>query len=117
MFDDTLMFFCFNCTQLDERNIIRLLLQEDAGGGLVFWHPKGSTVRRKIEDFWKEAHIAQDYDIVYTPHIANLDLWKTSGHYDFYREGMFDQMDVENEVYQIKPIFELLLSCVWLLHV
>eukprot|EP00970_Alexandrium_tamarense_P000672 scaffold71_cov174-Alexandrium_tamarense.AAC.6 len=79
-------------------------IQEDAGGGLVFWHPKGSTVRRKIEDFWKEAHIAQDYDIVYTPHIANLDLWKTSGHYDFYREGMFDQMDVENEVYQIKPM-------------
>ena len=78
--------------------------QEDAGGGLVFWHPKGSTIRRKIEDFWKAAHLEQNYDIVYTPHIANLDLWKTSGHYDFYREGMFDQMDVENEVYQIKPM-------------
>lgn len=78
--------------------------QEDAGGGLVFWHPKGSTIRRKIEDFWKSAHLDQNYDIVYTPHIANLDLWKTSGHYDFYREGMFDQMDVENEVYQIKPM-------------
>jgi len=79
-------------------------IQEDAGGGLVFWHPKGSTVRRKIEDFWKSEHIAKGYDIVYTPHIANLDLWKTSGHFDFYREGMFDQMDVENEVYQIKPM-------------
>ena len=79
-------------------------IQEDAGGGLVFWHPKGSTVRRKIEDFWKEQHLEQEYDLVYTPHIANLDLWKTSGHYDFYREGMFDQMDVENEVYQIKPM-------------
>mmetsp|Transcript_18403 Transcript_18403/g.36916 ORF Transcript_18403/g.36916 Transcript_18403/m.36916 type:complete len:694 (-) Transcript_18403:1604-3685(-) len=79
-------------------------IQEDAGGGLVFWHPKGSTVRRKIEDFWKEEHIEKGYDIVYTPHIANLDLWKTSGHFDFYAEGMFDQMDVENEVYQIKPM-------------
>eukprot|EP00571_Detonula_confervacea_P001993 CAMPEP_0172321956 /NCGR_PEP_ID=MMETSP1058-20130122/44722_1 /TAXON_ID=83371 /ORGANISM="Detonula confervacea, Strain CCMP 353" /LENGTH=722 /DNA_ID=CAMNT_0013037583 /DNA_START=113 /DNA_END=2281 /DNA_ORIENTATION=+ len=79
-------------------------IQEDAGGGLVFWHPKGSTIRRKIEDFWKEQHIENDYDIVYTPHIANLDLWKTSGHFDFYAEGMFDQMEVENETYQIKPM-------------
>jgi threonyl-tRNA synthetase len=70
----------------------------------VFWHPKGSTIRRQIEDFWKNSHIENGYDIVYTPHIANLDLWKTSGHYDFYREGMFDQMDVENEQYQIKPM-------------
>mmetsp|Transcript_6970 Transcript_6970/g.15319 ORF Transcript_6970/g.15319 Transcript_6970/m.15319 type:complete len:715 (-) Transcript_6970:127-2271(-) len=79
-------------------------IQEDAGGGLVFWHPKGSTIRRKIEDFWKQQHIDQNYDIVYTPHIANLDLWKTSGHFDFYKEGMFDQMEVENEQYQIKPM-------------
>jgi len=79
-------------------------IQENAGGGLVFWHPKGSAVRRKIEDFWKESHLARGYDIVYTPHIANLELWKTSGHYDFYREGMFDQMEVENETYQIKPM-------------
>lgn len=79
-------------------------IQEDAGGGLVFWHPKGARIRTKIEDFWKEMHIAQNYDIVYSPHIANLDLWKTSGHFDFYKEGMFDQMDVENEVYQIRPM-------------
>eukprot|EP00638_Chattonella_subsalsa_P009318 CAMPEP_0117747006 /NCGR_PEP_ID=MMETSP0947-20121206/8263_1 /TAXON_ID=44440 /ORGANISM="Chattonella subsalsa, Strain CCMP2191" /LENGTH=573 /DNA_ID=CAMNT_0005564395 /DNA_START=360 /DNA_END=2081 /DNA_ORIENTATION=- len=79
-------------------------LQEDAGGGLVFWHPKGSTVRRLIEDFWKEAHIDQGYELLYTPHVANLDLWKTSGHFDFYKEGMFDQMDVEGEEYQIKPM-------------
>jgi threonyl-tRNA synthetase len=79
-------------------------IQEDAGGGLVFWHPKGSAVRRQIEDFWKEEHIDNGYDLVYTPHIANLDLWKTSGHFDFYKEGMFDAMDVENEEYQIKPM-------------
>jgi threonyl-tRNA synthetase len=79
-------------------------IQEDAGGGLVFWHPKGSTIRSKIEEFWKEAHIDAGYDIVYTPHIANLNLWKTSGHTDFYRDGMFQEMEVENEEYQIKPM-------------
>lgn len=79
-------------------------IQEDAGGGLVFWHPKGSKVRSKIEDFWKQAHVDNGYDIVYTPHIANLNLWKTSGHNDFYRDGMFQQMEVENEEYQIKPM-------------
>jgi len=79
-------------------------IQEDAGGGLVFWHPKGSKVRNKIEEFWKEAHTDDGYDIVYTPHIANLDLWKTSGHFDFYRSDMFDQMEVENDQYQIKPM-------------
>jgi len=79
-------------------------IQEGAGGGLVFWHPKGSKVRMLIEDFWKSAHKEADYDIVYTPHIANLNLWKTSGHFDFYQSDMFDQMDVENEQYQIKPM-------------
>jgi threonyl-tRNA synthetase len=79
-------------------------IQEDAGGGLVFWHPKGAVIRRGIEDFWKDAHVDNGYELLYTPHIANLDLWKTSGHYDFYREGMFDQMDVEGDQYQIKPM-------------
>lgn len=79
-------------------------IQEDAGGGLVFWHPKGSAVRRKIEDFWKDAHVDMGYELLYTPHIANLDLWKTSGHFDFYQEGMFDQMEVEGADYQIKPM-------------
>lgn len=79
-------------------------IQEEAGGGLVFWHPKGSKVRRMIEDFWKMAHIESGYDVVYSPHIANINLWKTSGHFDFYRQDMFDQMDVEDEQYQIKPM-------------
>jgi hypothetical protein len=51
-----------------------------------------------------QTHLAEGYELLYTPHVANLDLWKTSGHYDFYREGMFDQMDVEGEQYQIKPM-------------
>lgn len=79
-------------------------IQEDAGGGLVFWHPKGSKIRLKIEDFWKQAHTDNGYDLVFSPHIANLNLWKTSGHNDFYRDGMFQQMEVENEEYQIKPM-------------
>jgi threonyl-tRNA synthetase len=79
-------------------------VQEEAGGGLVFWHPKGSKVRRIVEDFWKNAHESAGYDIVYSPHIANINLWKTSGHFDFYRSDMFDQMDVEDEQYQIKPM-------------
>jgi threonyl-tRNA synthetase len=79
-------------------------IQEQAGGGLVFWHAQGSKVRRIIEDFWKDSHVHGGYDLVYSPHIANLDLWKTSGHYDFYRADMFDQMNVENEQYQIKPM-------------
>jgi threonyl-tRNA synthetase len=79
-------------------------VQEDAGGGLVFWHPKGSKVRAIIENFWRNAHTEVGYDVVYSPHIANINLWKTSGHFDFYRQDMFDQMNVEDEQYQIKPM-------------
>lgn len=79
-------------------------IQEEAGGGLVFWHPKGARVRRIMEDFWKEQHIADGYELLYTPHVANVGLWKTSGHMDFYSESMFDQMDVEGEEYQLKPM-------------
>ncbi|KYC43035.1 threonine--tRNA ligase [Scytonema hofmannii PCC 7110] len=79
-------------------------IQEDAGGGLVFWHPKGASIRYIIEDYWRKAHLESGYQLLYTPHIANLDLWKTSGHFDFYQENMFDSMDVENQAYQIKPM-------------
>jgi threonyl-tRNA synthetase len=79
-------------------------IQEDAGGGLVFWHPKGAQIRHIIEDYWKRSHLAADYQLLYTPHVANLDLWKTSGHFDFYRENMFDSIDVEQQAYQLKPM-------------
>lgn len=84
--------------------MLMLLLQEDAGGGLVFWHPKGAMVRNVIEEYWKKMHFANGYELLYTPHIAKLDLWKTSGHYDFYKENMFDQMQIEEELYQIRPM-------------
>jgi len=79
-------------------------IQPDAGGGLVFWHPKGARVRRMIEEYWKTMHLANGYELLFTPHMASLDLWKTSGHFDFYKDGMFDQMEVEGAQYQIKPM-------------
>jgi len=79
-------------------------LHEEAGPGLVHWHPKGAVIRRVIEDFWRDEHIKRGYDIVYTPHIAKLDLWKTSGHWEFYRDYLYSPMDVEGQEYIIKPM-------------
>jgi len=79
-------------------------IHEEAGSGLVHWHPKGAVIRRVIEDFWKDEHIKRGYDIVYTPHIAKLDLWKTSGHWEFYRDYLYSPMEVEGQEYIIKPM-------------
>ena len=79
-------------------------LHEEAGPGLVHWHPRGAVIRRVIEDFWRDEHIKRGYDIVYTPHIAKLDLWKTSGHWEFYRDYLYSPMDVEGQEYIIKPM-------------
>ena len=68
---------------------------DSAGGGLVFWYPKGSIVRRAIEDYWKDEHVKAGYELVYTPHLANLDLWKTSGHAEFYKDDMFNPITVQ----------------------
>ncbi|KAG2486564.1 hypothetical protein HYH03_014734 [Edaphochlamys debaryana] len=79
-------------------------IQESSGGGLVYWHPPGAMVRHLIETFWKELHLNRGYQLVYSPHIAKADLWKTSGHLDFYRENMYEQMQVEDETYQLRPM-------------
>ena len=79
-------------------------IHEESGPGLVCWHPKGAVIRRVIEDFWKAEHIKRGYDIVYTPHIAKLGLWKTSGHWEFYRDYLFSPMEVEGEEYIVKPM-------------
>ncbi|GMN27807.1 hypothetical protein TIFTF001_001803 [Ficus carica] len=79
-------------------------IQNDAGGGLVFWHPKGAVVRNVIEDLWRKIHIERGYDLLYTPHVAKADLWQISGHLDFYRENMYDQMNIEEELYQLRPM-------------
>ena len=79
-------------------------IHEESGPGLVCWHPKGAVIRQVIEDFWKAEHIKRGYDIVYTPHIAKLGLWKTSGHWEFYRDYLFSPMEVEGEEYIVKPM-------------
>jgi len=79
-------------------------LHEEAGPGLVHWHPKGAMIRHVIENFWKDEHIKRGYDLVYTPHIAKLDLWKTSGHWEFYRDYLYSPMEVEGQEYIIKPM-------------
>ena len=79
-------------------------IQEDAGGGLVFWHPMGARVRRVVEDFWRTAHVDGGYELLYTPHIAHEQLWFTSGHKDFYSESMFQAMEDEGQPYQLKPM-------------
>ncbi len=79
-------------------------LHDEAGPGLVHWHAKGSTVRCIIEEFWKKEHIKRGYDVIYTPHIAKVNLWKTSGHWDFYRENLYSPMDIEGQEYIIKPM-------------
>lgn len=79
-------------------------IQDETGPGLILWHPKGALVRLLIENFWREQHIKNGYELVYSPHVARLDLWKTSGHVDYYRENMFAPMTVESSEYQLKPM-------------
>lgn len=79
------------------------LHEQQAGPGLVFWHPKGAMVRKVIEDFWKDEHLKRGYELVIIPHIAKSDLWNTSGHYSFFRENMF-VLPVEDQEYVLKPM-------------
>ena len=79
-------------------------IEDEAGAGLVFWHPRGSRMRLLIEDFWRQAHFEGGYELLYTPHVADISLWKTSGHLDFYGESMFGPMEVDERQYQLKPM-------------
>jgi threonyl-tRNA synthetase len=81
-----------------------ITIQDEIGPGLVLWHPKGARIRLLIENFWREQHVRHGYELVYSPHVARLDLWKTSGHVDYYRENMFPLMQVEASEYQLKPM-------------
>ena len=80
------------------------LQQDSAGGGLVFWHPKGAHMRHMIETYWKDLHLQRGYELLYSPHVARQELWKTSGHSDFYSENMYQPISVEDEMYQLKPM-------------
>jgi len=79
-------------------------IQEDAGPGLIFWHPKGATIRKEMEDWLRAELIRHGYELVYTPHIMLRELWKTSGHANFYSQNMFGPIEVEKADYQLKPM-------------
>ncbi len=79
-------------------------ISDQVGPGLILWQPKGALVRRLIEDYWKDEHYRNGYELLYTPHIARRDLWATSGHLDFYVDDMFSPMEVEEVRYQLKPM-------------
>ena len=79
-------------------------IQDDAGPGLIFWHPRGGIVRKVIEDWLRDELLKRGYELVFTPHVMRLHLWETSGHTNFYRENMFGAMEVENDRYQLKPM-------------
>ncbi|OIO81214.1 MAG: threonine--tRNA ligase [Candidatus Omnitrophica bacterium CG1_02_43_210] len=79
-------------------------IQDEMGAGLVFWHPKGAFIRNLIENYWKAEHIKRGYELVNIPHIGKIDLWKTSGHVDFYKDYMYSPMSVDEQKYIIKPM-------------
>ncbi|MCF7928493.1 MAG: threonine--tRNA ligase [Spirochaetales bacterium] len=79
-------------------------LHEDAGSGLVYWHPKGSRIRLAIEDFWRWEHLAGGYEVLYTPHVGKSTLWETSGHLSFYNDNMYAPMDIDGQDYYVKPM-------------
>lgn len=79
-------------------------IQDQIGPGLILWQPRGALLRRLLEDYWKDEHYRNGYQLLYTPHIARQDLWKTSGHLDFYSENMYTAMEIDEVLYQLKPM-------------
>uniref|UniRef100_Q01Q64 Threonine--tRNA ligase n=1 Tax=Solibacter usitatus (strain Ellin6076) TaxID=234267 RepID=Q01Q64_SOLUE len=79
-------------------------IQELAGPGLIFFHPKGGIIRKLLEDWMRDQYLKRGYSLVYTPHVAKLDLWKTSGHANFYAQNMFTPIELDDAEYQLKPM-------------
>ena len=79
-------------------------IQELAGPGLIFFHPKGGRVRKLIEDWMRDQYLKRGYSLVYTPHVMRADLWKTSGHLEHYAENMFAGMELDDAEYRLKPM-------------
>ncbi len=77
---------------------------DEIGPGLAVWHPKGAVIRNEIENFWRNEHYNSGYDLVYSPHIGKGELWKTSGHLDFYRDSMYPAMEIDEHEYFVKPM-------------
>ncbi len=81
-----------------------LSFPQELGGGLAVWHPKGAIVRKLMEDYSRERHTNGGYQFVFTPHLANANLFQTSGHLDFYKDGMYPPMVMDNGTYYMKPM-------------
>ncbi len=79
-------------------------IQELAGAGLIFWHPKGAMIRKIMEDWMREECLRRGYQLVYTPHVARVNLWQTSGHEGFYAGNMFTPMELDDAMYRMKPM-------------
>lgn len=79
-------------------------LHEEAGPGLVYWHPRGARIRQAIENFWREEHYKNGYEMIYTPHVGKSWLWETSGHLGFHKESMYPKMEMDNMDYYVKPM-------------
>ena len=79
-------------------------VNDECGAGLILWHPKGALIRKIMEDFWRDEHLKGGYELVFTPHIARLDLWGKSGHLDFFAENMYSPIEMDNLQYQLKPM-------------
>ncbi len=79
-------------------------IHEEAGAGLIYWHPKGARIRLEVEDFWRKAHLENGYELLFTPHMGKSWLWETSGHLGFYKESMYSEMKVDEQDYYVKPM-------------
>ncbi|MBM3737013.1 MAG: threonine--tRNA ligase [Acidobacteria bacterium] len=86
------------------RELDLISIQELAGPGLIFWHPKGGIIRKQLEDWMREEYLKRGYSLVYTPHVGRWQLWETSGHANFYADNMFDRMELDDAEYQLKPM-------------
>ncbi|MDY0128486.1 MAG: threonine--tRNA ligase [Candidatus Cloacimonadaceae bacterium] len=102
------MLFLEEAAKRDHRKLGKDLdlfsINDEVGPGLVLWHPNGAMIRHLIEAYWKDQHLKQGYQLVYTPHVGRSKLWETSGHLGFYQESMYAKMEVEGQDYYIKPM-------------
>jgi threonyl-tRNA synthetase len=107
MLDDYLLFL-EEAKRRDHRKVGKQLdlfsMHEEAGAGLIYWHPKGSRIRNTVETFWRKEHLKSGYDLLYSPHMGKSWLWETSGHLDFYKDSMYSPMSIDDQNYYVKPM-------------
>jgi threonyl-tRNA synthetase len=105
---DEYLFMLEEAKKRDHRKLGKALdlfsVHEEAGAGLIYWHPKGARIRSEVEDFWRKAHLENGYELLYSPHMGKSWLWETSGHLGFYKESMYSGMKVDEQDYYIKPM-------------